>query len=114
MIIHFEDEYGEIVHQMDSDVIPRLGDTVVLDDEYVVKSITWYPVKNGVVVELVQYVAKQLPAQSKEDGRLTEANRAIMDLSKKQTDLEKKTRNLGEQLASTRKHIKQATKKEAT
>lgn len=111
MKIYYKDEYDEILYTAyNKTVVPRVGDSVVLvDEEFRVKRVIWNVEQDdvSVLVTLAENVIKVKEAQDGISGRLAEMHRAILDLSKRQDNTEKKSRALTEQVGSVRKHINQ-------
>jgi len=109
MKIHYQDEYGEIVYvAYNKNAVPRIGETVTIQDEdYRVKNVTWPAEHDDVVVLITQGMVRSQEPIDDSSGRLTEMNRAILAVSKRQDAMEKKNRMLGEQVGTIRKHINQ-------
>ena len=108
MKIIYIDEYGEELYhaEMGVSTIPRGGEHVVFQQEdYRVKSVTWDMDNDSVIVEITQNLVRK---QEKDDseGRLREANNAIVALTKRVDTQEKKGRLLNEQLVSVRSYLR--------
>lgn len=107
MQINFVDEYGESLLDSRSEYIPSIGDTVSIDDEdWRVKSRTFIPKQNGVVIELTQTQVRLKATDDEVGARLKEMQRAIVEVNKRQDVHEKKSRILREQLVSVRTHLR--------
>jgi septal ring factor EnvC (AmiA/AmiB activator) len=110
MIVQYEDEYETVLFKIVTDVValPSPGDQVVIDkEEYVVKSRTFYPDNNGVVITVTESAPRAPVAESNESGRLNQVNSAILQTNKRIDATEKKNRALNEQIITVRKHINQ-------
>lgn len=108
MKIIYEDEYGVDVYQGPSTRPADIGDSVIIgEEEYRVKSRTFYPEKDAMVVTLTQTSIR--PKQKEDDtgGRLREMHNAIISVTKRQEVTEKQGRALREQIGSVRRHINQ-------
>lgn len=114
-MIEFQDEYGEQIYQIDSNTfthLPSSGDSVVLNDEdWVVKSRVFFPTQNAVLIVITQNLVK-VQEKAGTDNRLTDVQRAIMGIDKRQGAIEKKGRALSEQLVSVRSHVNQSIQRE--
>lgn len=106
MIVVYEDEYGEeLLKVTDAGMIPNVGDSVIMEEEdWRVKSRTFYPAQNAVVVSVTQNLVRG-EQKSAEDGRLKEVKASILELANKQSATDKKVRAVTEQTVSIRKHI---------
>ena len=106
MKVIYIDEYGETLYRCENDNVPALGDTVSMDDEdWRIKSRTFVPMTNEVVIELTQNQVKS-KAPTEDGDRLKEMQRAIVDVNKRQDLQEKRTKSLREQAMSIRQHIR--------
>ena len=106
MNIIYEDEYGQPIFWGNSTHPANVGDSVVIDDEeFKVKSRVFYPQLDKIIVILAQSIFNRVEDDSKESGRLTKLNAAILEVSKKQKAADKQTAELNEQLLSMKKHI---------
>jgi len=114
MKIHYQDEYGEELYvAYNKNAVPRIGETVVLVQEYRVKDVIWDAASDDVIVEVTQNLIRA--AKETNDGtsgRLAEMQRAIMAVNKRQDSSEKKGRMLTEQVVTIRKHINQRIQQE--
>jgi len=112
MQIRYVDEYGVGLYwgQTPQPIAPVIGDTVIIEEEeYRVKSRTFFPEKDVAVVELTQNQVKP-KAPDEVGGRLQEMQRAIVDINKRQDSQEKKSRLLREQLVTVRQYIRNQPK----
>ena len=113
MKIHFQDEYGEILHSMDADVVPRVGEIVMFrDEDYRVKSVIWIIEHGYVIVEVTQNAIRTVQKESDNSARLNDMNNAILAVNKRQDASEKKGRAITEKVTSIRKHINTRIKQE--
>ncbi len=111
MIVQYENEYEEVLFSVTTESVPLVGDSVVIDgNEFVVKSRTFYLKENGVSVVLSDYVHNSTVAESKDNTRLNQLNAAIIETTARVKDNEKKTRFIGDQISSVKKHINQQTR----
>jgi len=109
MKIQYEDEYGELIYDAYTDVVPCAGDTIIFANEHFrVKCISWVIEHNYVIIEVTQNIVKSGKKDDNNSGRLTEINNAILAITKRQEAGEKKGRALTEQVVTIRKHINQA------
>ena len=108
MKIVYEDEYGVDLYQGNSTYPAAIGDAVIIEEEeYRVKSRTFYPAQDAIVVTVTQMAVRATVKEDKTPGRLAEMHNAIIAVTKRQDVSEKKGRALGEQLGSVRRHINQ-------
>lgn len=115
MKIYYQDEYGEELYvAYNKNAVPRIGETVVLVQQYRVKDVIWDAASDDVIVEVTQNLIRASKEISNDNtsGRLTEMNRAIVALGKRQDTAEKKSRMLTEQVVTVRKHINQRIQQE--
>lgn len=108
MQVRYVDEYGSGLYwgQTAQPIPASIGDTVVIEDEeYRVKSRTFFPVEDILVVELTQNQVKA-KAPDEIDSRLKEMQRAIVDVNNRQVLTEKRVKSLREQSMSIRQHIR--------
>ena len=114
MKIYYQDEYGEELYvAYNKNAVPRIGETVVLVQEYRVKDVIWDAASDDVIVEITQNLvraAKEINDGT--SGRLAEMQRAIVAMTKRQDTTEKKGRMLTEQVVTIRKHINQRIQQE--
>ena len=114
MKIYYQDEYGEELYvAYNKNAVPRIGETVVLVQEYRVKDVIWDAASDDVIVEITQNLvraAKEINDGT--SGRLAEMQRAIVAVTKRQDTTEKKGRMLTEQVVTIRKHINQRIQQE--
>jgi hypothetical protein len=106
MKVYYQDEYGADLFNGDSDVIPRVGETVVIDDEdFKVKDVWWTVQGNYVTVSVSQ---NQMKSKASDDvgDRLAEMQRAIVQVNKRQDTQERKAGHLKEQLVSVRTYLR--------
>ena len=109
MQVRYIDEYGTGLYwgQTAQPIAPMVGDAVIIEDEeYRVKSRTFLPEKDEVVIEVTQNIVKSRDAEDSTTGRLAEMQRAIVDINKRQDLAEKRTKSLREQAMSIRQHIR--------
>jgi hypothetical protein len=93
--------------------VPRIGETVVLVQEYRVKDVIWDAASDDVIVEITQNLVKAAKEiNDGTSGRLAEMQRAIVAVTKRQDTTEKKGRMLTEQVVTIRKHINQRIQQE--
>jgi hypothetical protein len=111
MKIHFQDEYGETLHVADLDLVPRASEIVILkDEEYFVRSVAWAIEKNAVIVEITQNLIKT-KEEDKTEGRLKEANSAIVSLTERVEATERRGRILLDGLVRVKNHIRTQDRK---
>ena len=109
MQVRYIDEYGTGLYwgQNVQPIAPVIGDTVIIEDEeYRVKSRTFLPEKDEVVIEITQNIVRSKDPEDSTSGRLREMNRAIVDIGKRQDSQDKLTKSLREQTMSIRQHIR--------
>jgi hypothetical protein len=108
MQVRYVDEYGSGLFwgQTPQPIAPVIGDTVIIEqEEYRVKSRTFLPEEDVVVIELTQNQVRS--AEPNEvGGRLKEMQRAIVEVNKRQELTDKRVKSLREQAMSVRQHIK--------
>lgn len=120
MQVRYVDEYGvDLFNPTDNPFKdffpPSVGDTVVIEeDEYRVKSRTFHPYHNVVVIEMTQNLVRSKSSNDEEDGRLKEMQRAIVEVNKRQDQHEKTSRILREQLVSVRQYIRRNNRPKET
>jgi hypothetical protein len=107
MKIHYQDDYHETIYTAyNKEVVPRIGDAIMFDEEdYRIKDVIWAVEIDEVIVMVTQNLVKN----QKEDGtdtRLAEVKSAILNLDKKVKTQEKKSKLLSEQLVSVRSYLK--------
>lgn len=115
MQIRYVDEYGSGLYwgQTAQPIAPMTGDTIIIEEEeYRVKSRTFFPEKDVVVVEVTQNLVRTKDTEDGTTGRLAEMQRAIVAVNKRQDTSEKKGRMLTEQVVTIRKHINQRIQQE--
>jgi hypothetical protein len=114
MKIAYEDEYQtQVFYTDDSSTLPPIGASVVIrEDIWRVDTVTIYPEHDSAIVSITQKSQRSAATPAKPDNRLAEANRAIVELSKKHDDLKKSTRLVREQVSSIRTHINTQIRKE--
>ena len=113
MKIIYIDEYGNELFSNESPVALNINDNVVLDDEeYRIQSKTIYPQQQNIIVLTITQNSIKAVKESSNSGRQDNTNAAILALNKRQDASEKKTRALGEQIGSVRKHINQQIRKD--
>jgi hypothetical protein len=115
MQIIYQDEYGNGLFwgQTAQPIAPMVGDAVVIEEEeYRVKSKTFFPEKDEVIVEVTQSLVRSKETTDDSSGRLAEMSRAILAVNKRQDASEKKGRMLNEQVVTIRKHINQRIQQE--
>jgi septal ring factor EnvC (AmiA/AmiB activator) len=108
MQVRYVDEYGNGLFwgETKQPIAPNVGDTVILEEEeYRVKSRTFLPEEEVVVIELTQNQVRS-KAPDEVGDRLKEMQRAIVEVNKRQDSQEKKSRLLREQLVSVRTHLR--------
>lgn len=118
MIVRFINEYGDNVFiSNNSSMIPRIDETVIVDEEeYRVSSVVWQMHNNLVVVEL------RMPTNNRTEGEpvndtvglreMTSLRRDIEDLRQSRETSNKTTRALSDSLQTIRKHINQRIQEE--
>ena len=106
MNIIYEDEYGVDMYSTNSDVVPRIGESILFQDEYYrIKSVTWDIERHSVVISVTQNTVKE-PADDGTDRRLSEVKNAIIKTNKRLDAQEKKSGALDEKFTSMRTFIK--------
>lgn len=107
MQILYQDEYGAQLYLSEGGHIPAIGDTVSLvDEDWRVRSRTFIPVEDAVVIELTQNMIKASTKEDDNSGRLGEMHNAIIAANKRQDGQDKKHRLLSEQLVSMRTFLR--------
>ena len=113
MKINYHNEYADLIHSVNSDMAPSVGQAVIFEDEeYRVKNVIWMIERDYIIVELTQSMVKSTQKESTDSGRLNQINNAILAVNKRQDASEKKGRALNEQIGSVRKHINQRIQQE--
>lgn len=114
MTIVYQDEYGTGLYWGQSSHPASVGDTVIIEDEeYRVKSRTFMPEKDDIIIVLTQGSMRAPVAESTVDaGRLNQVNAAIINTNKRIDATEKKNRALNEQIASVKKNINRRTQQD--
>lgn len=116
MQVRYVDEYGTGLYwgQTTQPIAPVIGDTVIIEEEeYRVKSRTFIPEKDIVVIEVTQNLSTSVKESKNNDSdRLNQMQRAILETNKRQDSIEKKTRAITEQVVTIRKHINQRIQQE--
>lgn len=109
MNIYYDDDYEVRIFEGTTEVVPRIGDTVeIRNEEFRVTEVRWKPETNSVLVSMTQNSVKAaVTTDNVSSTRLREATNAILSITRRQDDQEKKSRNLSEQIGSVRKHINQ-------
>lgn len=113
MRVIYQTENDEDLLDSESSFIPRVGDTVLVDEDnqFVVKEVIWNA-KTQIALVVVGEPALRKAAATGSDlsGRLNEMQRAIMSTNKRLDATEKKNRSLSEQLVSIRTHVRNQPK----
>ena len=105
MNIYYEDEYGVTVHSTNSNIVPRIGDSILfMEEDYRIKDITWIIERDSVVVTMTQNTIKSQPNGT--DTRLAEVKNAIIKTNRRVEVQEKKNSALSEQLTSIKYNLK--------
>jgi len=113
MNLYFNDEYGELIYHRTGGTPPSPGSVVDIDDEeWNVKSLTFYPQKDTVVIVITQTISRPATVDNTTGARLNEMHNAIIALTKQQDDLSKKNRALHEQVSSVSKRVNQKIQKD--
>jgi hypothetical protein len=113
MKLIYEDDYGNIYNAGTANYIPRIGDTLMFDEEYFnVTDVVWDVIAETITVHYKENVIRSVKISENNTDRLNAVNNAILALNKRQDESEKKTRALTEQVGSVRKHINQRIKEE--
>lgn len=111
MKVIYKTEYEEELLIATATCAPPVGQTVVIwEERYVVKDVEWYPHEDAALVIVGEKSFKQSQVSEDISGRLSEMNRAILDVSKRQDASEKKARSLNEQLVTVRTAIRSLPK----
>lgn len=106
MNIIYQDEYGSGLYRGTSTHLANIGDTVIIEDEeYRVKSRTFIPEKDEIIVTVTQNMLKANVAESSNNSRQSQMHNAIIELTKRQDVTEKKHRALSDQFSTVRRHI---------
>jgi hypothetical protein len=112
MKLIYEDDYGNIYNAGTANQIPRVGDSLMFDEEYFkVTDVVWDVMAETITVHYKENVVRSVGI-SENTGRLNAVNNDIIALNKRQDASEKKTRALTEQVGSVRKHINQRIREE--
>ncbi len=113
MKIIYIDEYGNELLSSESPVALNVNDNVVIDDEeYRVQSKTIYPQQQNTIVLTITQNSVRAVKESGNSNRQDNTNAAIIALNKRQDASDKKSRALGEQISSVRRHINQQIRKD--
>jgi len=117
MKITIVDEYGAILkvagERLGVTHIPVVGDSWMFNNtEWVVTGRTWNPAMTEMIIAVEPMDDQRETPNVTEDnsGRLKDLQRAIVEVNKRQTVQEKKTRNLREQLVSMRSFLRNKEK----
>jgi hypothetical protein len=107
MKIRYEDEYDQLVFEgITSSNPPAVDCSVVIGDvEWVVRSVTFYPEHDGVVVSLSESMPAEPKQPTSNNARLSEMQRAIVETTNRQNLQDKRVKSLREQTMSIRQHI---------
>lgn len=106
MVIVYQDEYGAGLFWGESTHPANIGDTVIIEDEeYRVKSRTFIPEKDKIIVTVTQNMLRANVAESADNSRQNQMHNAIIELTKRQDVTEKKHRALSDQFSTVRRHI---------
>lgn len=121
MLIIFQDEYEELLRTAIDTMIPRVGDTLLIDsqDEWQVISVTWKTELSDsqkferVIISVKPTEDIRTPRETKVDdsGRLREMSNAIIQINKRLDESDKKARLTRDSLSSVRSHVKRNTPK---
>jgi hypothetical protein len=112
MQVLYIDEYGEDLYLAEDSHVPTVSDTITLDEEdWRVKSRTFVPQKNAVIIEVTQGPMKSKISEDIDEGRLNKMQHAILEVSNRQKLTEKRVKSLREQSMSIRQHIRRNTPK---
>jgi hypothetical protein len=122
MLIIFQDEYEETIHTVEDLMVPRVGDTLNIGstDVWHVTKVTWeatYSNSQKFTKALVSVKPEdEIRAPVKESmvdhtGRLNKMDNAIINATKRLDELEKKNKQLREEVVTVRQHIKRNTPK---
>lgn len=109
MRVIYQTEYDEDLLDTDSPYLPRIGDTVLVDEknQFQVKDVIWNAKTQIAVVVIGEpEIRKSEQAGNDLSGRLNEMHRSILTLNKRLDASEKKSRNLTEQLVSVRTQLR--------
>lgn len=110
MKVHYVDEYGELIHTVETDAVPRADETVIFKDEdYRVRSVSWNIDQNDVVVEITQNLVRV--KEDKTDGRLNESKNAIVKLTERVEAAERRGRILADHVVRIKTHIRTQERK---
>lgn len=107
MKIYYQDDYAVNVFSSDDGPIPRAGESIIFgDEEWTVRSVTWFIQDSTVIVSLSQTIIRESSNLdlSKTVGDLKST---VTEVMKSQQSGEKKTRQLREQVATLRQGINQ-------
>lgn len=108
MKLIYEDDYGNIYNAETANQIPRVGDSLVFDEEYFkVTDVVWDVIAETITVHYKENVVRSVKVSEDSTGRHRLLNNAIVALNKRQDESEKKTRALTEQVGTVRKHVNQ-------
>ncbi len=97
---------NNLIKEVESDLVPRLGDMVWIDDVMYIEDIVWYPLLGSVRI----YLSEERPttrkkiAESKDSRVESSQLNAVLASIKSLTEEVKSVKN---QLSNTRQHIKQ-------
>lgn len=121
MLIIFQDEYEELLRTVHDTMIPRVGDTLLIDsqDEWQVISVTWKTELSDsqkferVIISVKPTEDIRTPRETKVDdsGRLREMSNAIIQINARLDESDKKARLTRDSLSSVRSHVKRNTPK---
>lgn len=108
MRMYYFNEYGDEIVTKDGTIFPPVGSHIIIDEEdYYVSDVTWNIDDDSVLINVTENAAKKdAKAPDNNSARLSEMNRSIINIAKKQDLLEGKTKNLTAQLSTVRQHIK--------
>lgn len=107
MKVYYRDEYFTDLYVGDSDVVPTNGSKVSLDDfDYIVKDVTFHPEQNSIEIILTELAEREIKPTDN-SGRLNTMEAAIFAVSKRQDELQKKHRNLRDQISNVKTGLNQ-------
>ncbi len=106
MQIIYQDEYGNGLFWGESSYPANIGDTVVIEDEeYRVKSRTFTPESDEIIITVTQNMLRANVAESADNSRQNQMHNAIIELTKRQDVTEKKHRALSDQFGTVKRHV---------
>jgi hypothetical protein len=108
MLVKYLDEYQTELFLLETDMVPRVGEMVYLDEIFYVKSVVWYPMHQAAHVIVSEHaVAKPKVAEAKEKVVNLAEFRQIKETAESAL---KASKTLKTELSNLREFVKQQPK----